>query len=108
MLIFDVIEPGAPSLAGRFWSSGDDWAVLVDTREDQDSRVLVRDIQTFRQVDRLYRRGREIHRVRLFDTPTLCQQLATCGFAVETAQAYGAQRLGPRRRAFICTRMPKA
>jgi len=105
MLIFDVIELGEPSLTGRAWSSGDDWAVLVDTRENQDSRTLVRDIQTFRRVDQFYRRGREMHRVRLFDTGALCKQLATCGFATETAQDYGAQRLGPRRRAFFCTRI---
>jgi SAM-dependent methyltransferase len=104
MLIFDVIELGEPSLKGRVWSSGDDWAVLVDTRENQHSRTLVRDIETFRRVDQFYRRGREVHRVRLFDTRTLCNQLAAFGFAVETAQEYGAQRLGPRRRAFFCTR----
>lgn len=105
LLLFDVIELGEPSLAGRAWSSGDDWAVLVDTEENKDSRTLVRDIQTFRRVDRFYRRGREVHRVRLFDTRTLLDQLATCGFTTETAQAYGAHRLGPRRRAFFCTRI---
>ncbi len=104
MLIFDVIELGKPSLTGRFWSSGDDWAVMVDTTEDQASRTLVRDIETFRRVDDLYRRGREVHRVRLFDTHTLCDQLASCGFKVETSQAYGAQPLGPRRRVFFATR----
>jgi hypothetical protein len=34
ILIFDVIELGGPSLAGRCWTSGDDWAVLVDTTKD--------------------------------------------------------------------------
>jgi SAM-dependent methyltransferase len=105
ILIFDVIELGEPSLASRAWSSGDDWAVLVDTEENKDSRTLVRDIQTFRRVDRFYRRGHEVHRVRLFDTRTLLDQLATRGFTTETAQAYGAHRLGPRRRAFFCTRI---
>jgi SAM-dependent methyltransferase len=108
MLIFDLIELGEPSLTGRSWNSGDDWAVLVDTRENQDSRTLVRDIETFRRVDQLYRRGREVHRVRLFDTSTLRDQLASCGFAMETAHEYGAQRLGPRRRAFFCTRIRRA
>lgn len=108
MLIFDVIELGKPSLAGRFWSSGEEWAVLVETLEDEDSRTLVRNIETFRRVDHLYRRGSEIHRVRLFDAGTLCSQLAACGFATETAQSYGAQRLGPRRRAFFSTRIRQA
>jgi SAM-dependent methyltransferase len=104
LLIFDVIELGEPSLSGRFWSSGDDWAVLANNTEDQNARTLVRCIETFRRVDRLYRRGREIHRVRLFDTPALLRRLATCGFTAETATAYGSQRLGPRRRAFFCSR----
>lgn len=105
MLIFDVIETGEPSLAGRFWRSGLDWAVLVDTAEDQASRTLIRTIETFRDVGGLYRRGHEIHRVRLFDTKEVASLLAGCGFATETAQAYGTERLAPRRRAFLCTRL---
>jgi SAM-dependent methyltransferase len=105
MLIFDVIEVGGPSLAGRFWSSGTDWAVLAETEEDQGSRTLVRNIETFRRVDQLYRRGCEVHRVRLFDTAALRNQLAACGFSTETAQAYGTQKLPPRRRAVFSTRM---
>jgi SAM-dependent methyltransferase len=104
MLIFDVIELGEPSLAARVWRSGSDWAVLVDTKENQDSRTLIRDIETFRRVDQSYRRRREVHRVRLFDSGRLCNQIRDLGFAVETATEYGAQRLGPRRRAFFCTR----
>ena len=104
ILIFDVVELGEPSLAGRTWASGDDWAVLVRTTEDQPTRTLVRSIETFRRVGESYRRAREVHRVRLFDTRTLCDQLAACGFATETALSYGAQPLLPRRRAFFATR----
>jgi hypothetical protein len=35
MLIFDVIELGEPSLAGRYWRSGKNWAVLAETEEDR-------------------------------------------------------------------------
>ncbi len=108
LFIFDVIELGGPSLAGRYCSSGEDWAVLAETEEDQDSRTLVRTIETFRRVGHLYRRGREVHHVRLFDTAVLCNQLALCGFSTQTAQAYGAHQFGPRRRAFFCTRLPKS
>ena len=37
ILIFDVIGLGEPSLVGRSWSSGDDWAVLVETTESPSS-----------------------------------------------------------------------
>lgn len=103
MLIFDVIETGTPSLAGRTWASGDDWAALVETVEDIPARQLVRTIDTFRQADQLYRRAREIHTIRLFDRPALQAQLEAIGFAVETAEAYGEEKLLPRRVAFFCT-----
>ncbi|HTS71997.1 MAG TPA: hypothetical protein VMO17_23725 [Terriglobia bacterium] len=93
MFIFDVIGLGEPSLAGRNWSSGEDWAVLVETTENQAERTLLRDIQTFRRVGEAYRRGHEIHRVRLFDVQTLCDHLASYGFLTQTAQAYGSLRL---------------
>jgi SAM-dependent methyltransferase len=105
LLIFDVIGLGEPSLAGRSWMSGDDWAVLVETTEDQAERTLVRNIETFRRAGELYRRGREVHRVRLFDILSLRDQLAACGFATETARSYGAQQLPPRRHAFFATRL---
>jgi SAM-dependent methyltransferase len=104
IFIFDIIELGEPSLAGRSWQCGADWAVLVETQEDRGSRTLVRSIETFRRVDHLYRRGREIHRVCLFDSQTLQRQLAACGFLTETAQSYGTHQLLSRRRAFFCTR----
>lgn len=104
-LIFDIIETGEPPLAGRFWTSGDDWAVLAETSEDPSARTLTRSIETFRRAGELYRRGREVHHVRLFDSQALCRQLGDCGFSLETAQSYGAQALPPRRRAFFCTRL---
>jgi SAM-dependent methyltransferase len=106
MLIFDVIGLGEPSLAGRTWRSGDDWTVLVETTENQKERTLVRNIETFRRIGEVYRRSHEVHRVRLFDVRTLCDQLASYRFAIETGQSYGAQQLAPRRHAFFATRLP--
>jgi SAM-dependent methyltransferase len=104
VLIFDVIETGEPSLCGRFWSSGDDWAVVSETSENQTAQTLVRDIQTFRRIGEFYGRTFEVHRVRLFDAQVLIEQLALRGFKTETAQSYGARSLPPRRRAFFATR----
>ena len=104
MLIFDLIELGQPSLSARSWKSGNDWAVLVETKEDQSTRTLVREIETFRKVREDYRRGREAHRVRLFDAAEVCGWLEEAGFRVSTAASYGAFWLPPRRRAFFCTR----
>lgn len=104
VLMFDLIEPGEPSLAGRFWRAGEDWAVLSETQEDQSARNLVRKIETFRKLGDLYRRGSEMHRVRLFDRGEVCEWLVRAGFSVRTANAYGDFQLPMRRRVFFCTR----
>lgn len=100
-LIFDLIELGKPALTGRSWKADEDWAVLVETTEDQDSRTLTREIETFRKVGDTYRRGREVHRVRLFDSGEVCHWLESAGFSASTAVAYGDLALLPRRRAFF-------
>jgi SAM-dependent methyltransferase len=105
MLIFDVIGLGQPSLAARTWRSGDDWAVLVETSENQSEGILVRSIEVFRRANGLYRRSREVHTVRLFEVSTLCEQLASLGFTTETARSYGAYELPPRRHAFFARRL---
>jgi len=104
MLIFDLMEWGQPPLSGRSWKSGEDWAVLVETKQDQSTRTLVREIETFRKVAEGYRRGREVHRVRLFDAAEVCGWLEGAGFRVSTAESYGEFRLPARRRAFFCAR----
>jgi SAM-dependent methyltransferase len=104
--IFDVIGLGEPSLANRTWRSGEDWAVLVETTENQNEKSLIRDIQAFRRIGDTYRRSHEVHHVRLFDISRLHNELAASGFAIETSQSYGAQQLPPRRHAFFATRLP--
>jgi len=105
MFIFDVIGLGEPSLAARTFRSGDDWAVLVETAENQSQRILVRNIEIFRGVGDLYRRSHEVHTVRLFEVTKVCEQLASMGFVTETARSYGTQELPPRRHAFFATRL---
>jgi hypothetical protein len=78
---------------------------VVDVGCGAGPSTLVRKIETFRRIGELYRRVCEVHRVRVFDTPRLRRELASCGFKVETARAYGTQALSPRRRAFFATRI---
>jgi hypothetical protein len=105
ILIFDEIETGEPSLAGRIWSSGPDWAVLANIGEEPASRTLIRKIETFRRVGNMYRRGHEMHRVCLFELEHPVAMLKCCGFAAQITRAYGKQRLPSRRAAFTCTRL---
>jgi SAM-dependent methyltransferase len=103
LLVFDVITSEGPPLDSRGWSSGEDWAILYRSSEDRESHRLTRSIETFRKSGGGYRRGREVHLVKLFDVRSLRSWLDDEGFEVETSQRYGEQPLGPRRLAFFAT-----
>jgi len=105
LLAFDVIATGEPSLTGKSWVSGEDWAVLVQVTEDPSNRSLTREIETFRACSGHYRRSRESHSVRLFDPEEIRAWLSELGFAVEMQHAYGDYRLLPRRVAAIAQRL---
>ncbi|HEX7116587.1 MAG TPA: methyltransferase domain-containing protein [Steroidobacter sp.] len=101
VLAFDVIVRGKVSLDARTWSAGEDWAVLVETREQPDGWVR-REIETFVLRGQAYRRGHETHHVRLFDREKLTAALRAQGFDAQTSEFWGDYRLAPRRCAFLC------
>lgn len=103
LLAFDVIVRGTISLDGRNWSAGEDWAVLVEAREQPDG-WLCREIETFVLRGGAYRRGHETHYVRVFDREQLTTTLRDAGFEVRTSEFWRDYRLAPRRCAFICRR----
>jgi len=103
-LLFDLIETGAPPLDARFHRSADDYALLVATTEDTAARTLTREIELFRREGERYRRTRELHRVRLFETAEVLAWLDTAGFDCETVTAWGADSLPPRRCVFLAAR----
>ena len=104
LLAFDVIVTGEPALSGKTWASGEDWTVLVEVTEDQSRRALVREIEVFRAQSAHYRRTRERHLVRLFDSMELRAWLSDLGFDVEMREAYGDYRLLPSRIAVTARR----
>jgi SAM-dependent methyltransferase len=104
LLVFDVILAEGPPLDARGWSSGDDWVILWEATEDREARRLTRRIETFRRRGDAYRRGCEVHGVKLFGEEALTSWLQDERFEVATASSYGEQALGPRRRAFFATR----
>src|SRR5262249_57279107 len=63
LLLFDVAGPGRIPGSGtrQLFREGDGWAVLVNVEEDRPRRLLTRQITSFRQVGKLYRRDHEVH-----------------------------------------------
>jgi len=102
LFVFDVlIQSDGPPLQYRSWSTGQDYAVLVDVRESADERALHRDITLFRKIGEGYRRSEEHHTLSVFDDRVVRWLLSSAGFATHSATRYGDYALGDRRTAFF-------
>lgn len=102
LLILDAAEPGrVPGGTSKTYTEAEDWAVLVTTEEDQRQGLLTRNITTFRKVGDWYRRGHEVHRLRLLPGPQLASWLQAIGFEVQRLTAYGSLPFGPGHVGFL-------
>jgi SAM-dependent methyltransferase len=108
LLLFDVAGPGRGGRHGKHqkYIRGDDWAVLVETEEDEDRAILTRNITSFRRVGKLYRRAEEVHRLRLYRGAEMITILRNMGFRARVVRGYGEFRL-PRCLAGISARKPR-
>jgi SAM-dependent methyltransferase len=106
MFVFDMAEPGRLPAEGvrRGWSEGPGWAVMVETAGDPESRTLTRRIVSFRRTGRLYRRSRELHRLRLYSREEVFPQLADAGFDARAVDRFGRFRLPPGICGFVAIR----
>jgi SAM-dependent methyltransferase len=96
VFVFDILGPGRypAGKPSRHYRAGEDWATLVEVEEDAARQELTRYITSFRRVGKLYRRGEEVHRLRLYRAPRLAAALREVGFRVSTLRGYGEFRLG--------------
>lgn len=104
IFLFDVLTAAHPASGYRNWTESDDWAVLVDVSVDEADRLLTRDIVTYRRVGDVYRRAREVHRVRLLEPERIAEHLRAAGFRFRNLASYGDIRLRKGHRAFLATR----
>ena len=81
ILIFDARLPAAKPVENRVTARvGDDWACISFSEEGPAANRLVRRIITFRRHGRTYRRGEEIHELRLHPKQEISGWLRKPGF----------------------------
>jgi SAM-dependent methyltransferase len=92
-LLFDVATPGRESPdPRRSWHEGDDWLVCLEAWEEPDGRKLHRRIATFRRrAAGSWRRGDELHTLRLLDPNELLADLTATGFEGRQLAGYGGE-----------------
>jgi SAM-dependent methyltransferase len=100
LLMFDLAAPGVvPAGRDRTWTSGADWAVLVENREKDD--LLIRHITSFRERGAGYRRGEEVHRLRLYRPGEILALLRAAGFRARTCRRYRDVSPGRARHVYV-------
>jgi len=103
LFIFDLREPGTvPS--GPFYegaSLGDDWAIFYRVEEDRRRRRLTRRLTTFRRAGKGYRRGEEVHRLRLYEGREVAEELRRVGFRARLVRSFGELRLASKHAGFV-------
>ncbi|MGF1581000.1 MAG: methyltransferase domain-containing protein [Gemmataceae bacterium] len=97
VFIFDMPEPGrgAASTMGLRGRRGEDWICVYETTEDPETKILTREITTFRKDGEHYRRDDERHRLRLYHGAELKWMLQPVGFDVELVRNFGEMELVP-------------
>jgi SAM-dependent methyltransferase len=102
LLLGDVAEPGrVPGGAVKSFADGEDWVVLVSSREDRRRKQLTREITSFRRIDDSYRREHEVHHQRLLPRVELVGDLREAGFRCRVLKGYGELRFGPGHWGFL-------
>ena len=102
LLLFDVAEPGrVPGGVAKSHAEGEGWAVLVTAEEDPQQGLLTRHITSFRQVNELYRRDHEVHRLRLLPRSQVISWLQEIGLQVQILAGYGSVSFDPGHVGFL-------
>jgi SAM-dependent methyltransferase len=100
VLVFDLAAPGlVPGGRARTWTTGPDWAVLVENHEESD--LLTRHITSFRERGAGYRRSEEVHRQRLHRPTEILMLLRAAGLRARTRRGYGEVSLGRGRHVYV-------
>ena len=103
VFVFDVLEPGqlVKGAVRRNFKQGPDWFVFAESQEDPKQNILIRRITAFRKFGKLYRRSEETHRLRLYKSSELTQDLKRAGFNVQVLRGYGRFRFSAGHLAFV-------
>jgi SAM-dependent methyltransferase len=111
-LLFDAAGPGRVAGGGptRSWFAADEWAVLTEAEETAaraGRAELTRRITTFRREGELYRRAREVHRLKLLSPAVVLPMLRSSGFRARVLRGYDGVAFAPAHRVYLARPRPR-
>ena len=100
--LFVSVRDGSPEANCR-WRHDLGWVLWSETEEDRDESRLVQKFATFTQIfDEQWERLDEVHRIVVHDGDNVHQLLTEAGFDVKIYSHFGAYKVPPRVRVFVC------
>ena len=88
LFVFDLAAPGRAAAASASWREGPGWLVCHRSEELTGREELRRRIVTFRETGAGWRRGGELHILRLHPRERVLADLAAAGFDARALAAY--------------------
>lgn len=105
IFLFDVLCLGLPALDGIKFLETPEWDMTIKYVEDTNTKRLKREIILFRKVkDNQYRKSKEVHEVRLYESSFVYHLLEQIGFSVEKIDRYADYPFRNRHVGFIASK----
>ena len=99
LFLFDALG-NSQDFSGTFIQEQSEFTVFSSVQHEAD--IVTRDIRAFLAEGKLYRKSREIHRLRTFDKQELSRLLRSAGFEARNIEYYGQEPLLSGRIGFEC------
>lgn len=95
--LFDILSPGImgkEKMIERITETNS-WTLFLKKYEDDNKKLLTREMTIFRKKGSLYNKTKEVHIAKLYDLDAVTSILKKTGFKVKLMKKYGSYRFSP-------------
>lgn len=104
VLLFDIQQEGkrlVPENPKNHIREDENWVVFTEREEDLEKATFIKKFTTFKKVNDLYEKSKEVHRSQLYNIDAVIKLLTAIGFEVCIADGYNGGELHSRHCVFV-------